>query len=152
MLAHEVTRKLPTAHDDITHETIHPSVLDQSNIMPLPEKDIAEHPELVHDLTPLEKQLRDRWPFDPNSARAKDYAEKSTQDNKTPSLISKALKIGSDAGNFLLAKAVRTDVMTGQGGAISGSVYEKTWFAKMVGETNLGPYLKAFEAEHLGPK
>jgi len=45
-------RKLPTVTDNKTHETIHPSVLQQKSI----------NPDLVCDLLPLEEELRKRWP------------------------------------------------------------------------------------------
>ncbi|KAG0708817.1 hypothetical protein DFH29DRAFT_342656 [Suillus ampliporus] len=50
------TRKLPTAPDNITHETIHPSVLRR-------EKPISFNPALLCKLLPFEEELRKTWPY-----------------------------------------------------------------------------------------
>jgi hypothetical protein len=56
VLAEEHVRKLPTVTDNITHETIHPSVLRQKNLIPI-------NPALLCELLPLEKELQKNWPF-----------------------------------------------------------------------------------------
>jgi hypothetical protein len=144
MLSHEITRQLPTSHDDITHETIHPTILDQSKVLKMSAEDIAAHPELVHDLTELEKQLRDQWPYDPNSPAAKAYTTRVNSNNTPPSLLAKVTKVASDVGHSVLESAFRTEAMPGVEGP---PVYQKTWLAKMAAETHLGPYLNAFEKE-----
>ena len=144
MLSHEITRQLPKSHDDITHETIHPTVLDQSKVLKMPTEDITSHPELVHDLTELEKQLRDQWPYDPNSPAAKAYTTRANSDNATPSLLARATKVASDVGHSVLESAFRTETIPDVEGP---PVYQKTWLAKIAAETHLGPYLNAFEKE-----
>ena len=143
MLAHEITRQLPKSFDNITHETIHPTVLHQSEMSPTAAEDIAAHPELVHDLTELEKQLRDQWPYDPNSPAAKAYTTRANSDNTTPSLLAKVKKVASDVGHSV-ENAFRTETPPGGEGP---PVSQKTWLAKMAAETHLGPYLNAFEKE-----
>lgn len=49
-------RKLPTITDNITHETIHPSVLRQKPL-------ISFDPALLCKLLPLEKELEKKWPY-----------------------------------------------------------------------------------------
>ncbi|KAG1801667.1 uncharacterized protein HD556DRAFT_899124 [Suillus plorans] len=49
-------RKLPTVTDDITHETIHPSVLRQKH-------SISSNPALLCNLLPLEEELQKKWPY-----------------------------------------------------------------------------------------
>jgi hypothetical protein len=49
-------RKLPTVTDDITYETIHPSVLRQKNL-------ISVNLSLLCELLPFEKELQKNWPF-----------------------------------------------------------------------------------------
>jgi hypothetical protein len=53
---------LPTETDDVTHETIHLSVLQQRSLPASLHADLAEHPELVAPLLPLEEALRRHWP------------------------------------------------------------------------------------------
>ncbi|KAH9944322.1 uncharacterized protein BXZ73DRAFT_96809 [Epithele typhae] len=54
-------RPLPTVTDDVTHEVIHPSVLEQ----PSPELQLKQHlmenPDLVHQLLPWEANVRVAW-------------------------------------------------------------------------------------------
>ncbi|KAG1862235.1 hypothetical protein F4604DRAFT_2031375 [Suillus subluteus] len=56
VLSKEYVRKLPTVTDDITHETIHPSVLRQK-------QSISFDPTLVCKLLPLEEELQKKWPY-----------------------------------------------------------------------------------------
>lgn len=49
-------RKLPTITDNITHETIHPSVLRQKAL-------ISFDPALLCKLLPLEEELEKKWPY-----------------------------------------------------------------------------------------
>jgi hypothetical protein len=60
-LATTIQRQLPTSFDPITHETIHPSVLMQSVILPQLADTIAAHPNLVSRLMPLEQQAKKQW-------------------------------------------------------------------------------------------
>ncbi|CCL99034.1 uncharacterized protein FIBRA_01043 [Fibroporia radiculosa] len=54
-------REVPTATDNITHETIHPSVLHQDIIIPELARNIDANPKLVCSLLPLEEQLKGTW-------------------------------------------------------------------------------------------
>ncbi|KAG2044896.1 hypothetical protein BDR03DRAFT_1021376 [Suillus americanus] len=56
LLSKEHVRKLPTVTDNITHETIHPSVLRQK-------QSILFDPTLVCKLLPLEEELQKKWPY-----------------------------------------------------------------------------------------
>ncbi|KAJ7492661.1 hypothetical protein FB451DRAFT_1219174 [Mycena latifolia] len=62
-LAHQIQRTLPTKTDDITHETIHRSVLHQSSVYAQLAVDLSEHPELIAPLLPLEDALRRHWHY-----------------------------------------------------------------------------------------
>jgi hypothetical protein len=108
----------------------------------MPGLDIAAHPELVHELTPLEKQLRDHWPYDPESEVVKSYQARIKTENKEPTTLEKVAKISEIAGHSVVETALHTVAMTSQGGH---PVYQKTWLAKMSEETHLGPYLKALD-------
>ncbi|KAG9222766.1 hypothetical protein CCMSSC00406_0004680 [Pleurotus cornucopiae] len=63
VLAHTIKRRLPTATDSITHEYIHPSVLEQSSLYPSVKDVVTKHPELICELTPLEKEMKLNWPY-----------------------------------------------------------------------------------------
>ncbi|GLB36111.1 putative uncharacterized alpha/beta hydrolase domain (DUF2235) [Lyophyllum shimeji] len=63
VLAHTIQRPLPTFPNDVAHETIHASVLEQSTLSPELANVIAKHPELVHPLLPLEEEVKLNWPL-----------------------------------------------------------------------------------------
>ncbi|KAL4070904.1 hypothetical protein J3A83DRAFT_4093964, partial [Scleroderma citrinum] len=65
VLAEKHVRCLPTRTDDITHETIHPSVLDQVRLVPQLAQTIRENPSLVCRLLPLEEEVQKSWPYVP---------------------------------------------------------------------------------------
>ncbi|KAG6336090.1 hypothetical protein ID866_2987 [Astraeus odoratus] len=69
VLADEQVRQLPTKTDNITHETIHPSVLKQAQIHPLLAKSLQENPSLLCRLLPLEVEMEKNWPYDPKEGR-----------------------------------------------------------------------------------
>ena len=54
-------RSLPTVTDDVTHEVIHPSVLEQTNPIPELSYILNEHPEMVHTLLPWEMKMKEGW-------------------------------------------------------------------------------------------
>lgn len=58
-------RQLPTATNDVTHETIHPSVLRQKTLVTAVEHDIKQHPDLICSLLPLEDELKVNWSYTP---------------------------------------------------------------------------------------
>ena len=73
-------RPLPSL-DDTTQETVHPSVLEQDKLPLRLKEHLSEHPELIHQLRPLEEEWKRRWPYNPDSAQAQDY--KLSQANQT---------------------------------------------------------------------
>ncbi|KAF8960979.1 hypothetical protein BDZ97DRAFT_2034223 [Flammula alnicola] len=76
LLASTVQRTLPTTpNNPNTHESIHPSVLQQAKLNPSTlHAIVTQHPTLVAALMPLEEQIKKEWPYDPNSPEAKVYA------------------------------------------------------------------------------
>ncbi|KAF9040575.1 hypothetical protein BJ165DRAFT_308104 [Panaeolus papilionaceus] len=77
LLASTTDRQLPTmANDPVTHESIHPSVLLQKKLNSSLLNLMREHPDIMYTLQPLEEAARARWPYDPNSQRAQEYAGK----------------------------------------------------------------------------
>jgi len=61
-LAKTIQRKIPTETDNVTHESIHPSVLRQKTLVPELAEHLAKNPHLVCDLLPLEEELKAGWP------------------------------------------------------------------------------------------
>jgi hypothetical protein len=71
-IVHTIHRSLPTATDNITHETIHASVMEQMPINPTLGDLLLNHPEIVSSLSPLEVQIKMNWPFEPQPASVDD--------------------------------------------------------------------------------
>ncbi|KAI6047670.1 hypothetical protein EDC04DRAFT_11053 [Pisolithus marmoratus] len=71
-LAKEHTRQLPSKTDRITHETVHPSVLDQAQLVPQLAKNIQDNPSLVCGLLPLEEKMKRHWAYDPKKGKLLD--------------------------------------------------------------------------------
>ncbi|KAI0004139.1 hypothetical protein BJV74DRAFT_763443 [Russula compacta] len=63
VLADTIHRQFPTSFNPTTHESIHPSVLTQSAMLPQLRDTLATHPDLIYPLMPLEQQAKQRWPF-----------------------------------------------------------------------------------------
>ncbi|KAJ7783742.1 hypothetical protein DFH07DRAFT_726840 [Mycena maculata] len=61
-VAKKIQRTLPMETNNVTHETIHCSVLEQKSVTPALGTDLHEHPELIVPLLPLEDALRRAWP------------------------------------------------------------------------------------------
>ncbi|KAJ7487558.1 hypothetical protein B0H11DRAFT_1720990 [Mycena galericulata] len=61
-VAKQIQRTLPTQTNNVTHETIHSSVLEQRSVYAALGNDLSEHPELIAPLLPLESALRLHWP------------------------------------------------------------------------------------------
>ncbi|KAH9950393.1 hypothetical protein B0H21DRAFT_723255 [Amylocystis lapponica] len=64
-IATTIQRKLPTNTNNVTHETIHPSVLMQQSLIPALADDLRAHPGVVGSLLPLEIELKANWPYVP---------------------------------------------------------------------------------------
>lgn len=81
-LAKTIQRKIPTAPDEITHETIHPSVLEQkllSEIIPELLENVKKNPGLVAPLLPLEEELKRNWKVIQNKENAQGLQKQGSQ-------------------------------------------------------------------------
>ncbi|KAL0569552.1 hypothetical protein V5O48_012415 [Marasmius crinis-equi] len=92
-LALTTERTLPTSNNEVTHETIHPSVLRQSTLTPAVKDLIDKHPELVSKLLPLEEEMKAQWPYVPGKADIKD--DKKDTKGKANGALSKIVKEAS---------------------------------------------------------
>ncbi|EPQ60681.1 hypothetical protein GLOTRDRAFT_118837 [Gloeophyllum trabeum ATCC 11539] len=96
MLADTIQRQYPTSTNEVTHEHIHPSVLEQKSLLPALRADIEQHPELIAELMPLEEEMRQNWPyhFDKHSAPVQAAATVSPKSGIIGELLEKGTKLG----------------------------------------------------------
>jgi len=78
-LATKAQRRLPSVPDQITHESIHSSVLHQQSVSPVLSGILTSHPHIVCPLLPLEEEMKAKWAYDPSSPSALAY-EKQLKD------------------------------------------------------------------------
>jgi uncharacterized protein (DUF2235 family) len=103
-LSDSIQRQIPTAPNDVTNETIHPSVLQEKNMLPALKDVIAQYPQLVLPLMPLEEHLKSTWPYVPGQNPPKDGATEHVAEVKTPtsprssSFLSAIVRKGSQLG------------------------------------------------------
>ncbi|KAF8168146.1 hypothetical protein B0H34DRAFT_684398 [Crassisporium funariophilum] len=84
ILANTGQRPLPTMpNDPITHESIHPSVLQQQSLYPALSELLKKHPKIVCNLSPMEEEMKMKWRYDPESEAAKAYALKLKTQSET---------------------------------------------------------------------
>ncbi len=60
-VAESIQRTLPTVTNDVTHEVIHSSVLEQAHVVPELKAILGAHPNLVVPLHPWEVTAKTRW-------------------------------------------------------------------------------------------
>lgn len=60
-IAETIQRTLPTSTNDVTHEQIHSSVLQQQNPIPQVTQIIEANPDIIAPLSPLEQHVRLSW-------------------------------------------------------------------------------------------
>ncbi|KAK7059013.1 hypothetical protein VNI00_001637 [Paramarasmius palmivorus] len=86
-------RSLPTGKNDVTHESIHPSVLKQPKLDPAVKKLIDKHPELIAKLHPLEEEMKVQWPYDPEKVETHDAkGDQHGKDNLLDSIFASTAK------------------------------------------------------------
>ena len=114
-LASEVTRQLPTSTDDVTHETIHPSVLQQDHILPQLQANITSNTSLVTGLITQEEELKQIWPYVPGRYPPTDI--KTTEEGNRPdnamhkSFINMTISKGDELGQKVLHQLSQTEIM-----------------------------------------
>ncbi|KZT30531.1 hypothetical protein NEOLEDRAFT_1053819 [Neolentinus lepideus HHB14362 ss-1] len=101
MLADRIQRQYPTSTNDITHEYIHSSVLEQKTILPALRNDIELNPALIPPLMPLEEEMKVSWPYKPG----KHPAQAGTQAIQSPATGSSVLVEVLQKGKEILNSA-----------------------------------------------
>jgi len=141
-LTDKITRQLPTSTNDITHETIHPSVLRQKQMLPQLQANIDKDPALVCGLIPFEDEIKKNWPYVPGKYPPQDAKTEEIQkpaEAVHKSLLDMAIHKGTELGHHALHDITHTEVMRNASGA---PVYEKSWLGRHADETPFGSYLK----------
>ncbi|KAF9229239.1 hypothetical protein BS17DRAFT_10792 [Gyrodon lividus] len=150
VLARENNRQLPTKTDDVTHETIHPSVLQQEHMVPQLQKNIQENRSLVCDLLPLEEEMKKNWPYIPGKSIPKD--SKGSTQVKSASVAKATLvwsatreivSLGTELGTEII-KEVQTQVTasTSANGAVGEQSSATAWLTSLAHESHVGAVLK----------
>jgi len=121
-LAHEIQRTIPSKTDNITHEYIHPSVLEQSVTIPKVSQNIKANPTLLCELQELEDLVKKEWPWVPgdHSTSGKD-GEQDVASQK--SMLHSLQRMTSEAE--------KTEVMVDEGGKPR---YEESWLGSIIHE------------------
>lgn len=139
-LADKITRQLPTVTDNVTHETIHPSVLNQAHVLPQLKTDIDNNPALVCGLLPAEEDLRKNWPFVPGKYPPKDYkTTEQPEDALHKSLVNMAIHKGTQLSQHALHEITHSDLIKNASGS---TVSEKNWIGRHASETPFGNMLE----------
>jgi len=148
VLADTVKRQLPTQDDDITHETIHPSVLEQDHILPQLQQSIDSNPSLVCSLLPLEMEVKKNWPYVPGKHDIK-QSKGSSQVQQVPavhrdvieSTTNEVFSIGKELGQHIFREF--SSVTTTTGGGDSGKpLLGASLLSTLAHESNIGAILR----------
>jgi hypothetical protein len=83
IFASTLRRILPTSDVNTrTHEQIHSSVLEQSQLDPTLSATLKKFPALIAPLGELEQEVKTSWPYNPDTVEAKAYAAKLAAQGK----------------------------------------------------------------------
>lgn len=148
VLANSIQRQIPTSFNPGTHESIHPSILEQSAVLPQLKNTLATYPDLISQLMPLEQQAKQQWP-PPSGKHMKEDTTNTTELQASEvtivvargSIISRAMKS---------LRRPRRDSATRSIGTLSQrrdptgqmTIDEKGWLARMVQETSFGVFIR----------
>ncbi|KAI0788471.1 hypothetical protein C8Q75DRAFT_234182 [Abortiporus biennis] len=89
-IADKIQRTLPTVTDDVTHETVHASVLQQPQLNPTLQDNIKKNPLLVTPLLPLEEEIRNRWKVNPAKAQKSQKESEVSQQSRKDDFLAQA--------------------------------------------------------------
>jgi len=135
-MAYTITRQLPTITDEVTQETVHPSVAKHAHLLPQLKANLEKNPALICKLLPLEIQEKEKWPYTPGSNPPKDVKIAGNPDGSTKSsFLNMALAKGKELGQQALHGLTHTEIMKNASGE---PVYEPNRLARHVDETPFG--------------
>lgn len=105
-IAETIQRTLPTSTNDVTHEKIHASVLQQRHPNPGAQSAIQADPSIVAPLNPLEQYIKDNWRVTHVSQETVVHDEGHGTDSKDLENVlhaaKQAIKGGENIGKALL--------------------------------------------------
>lgn len=145
--AKEHTRQLPSKTDEVTHETVHPSVLNQVHLVPQLVKNIQDNPSLVCGLLPLEERMKRDWAYDPKKGKLVEpecEAPTNFQWRISKSVVSVHAELEKGVNEQIETTKVTTDVCGNgtQSLAVSDSGLDG-WLARLTHESHVGTMLRA---------
>jgi uncharacterized protein (DUF2235 family) len=130
--ASEVTRQVPASTDDVTHETIHSSVLQQGYILPQLQANITNNPSLVIGIMAQEEELKKTWPYVPGKHPPTDI--KTTEEGNRPDDA-----MHKSFVNMALSKAEELERRVHQQlSEAENASSDKGWLVRHVDETPFG--------------
>jgi len=144
-LALENTRKLPTQTDDLTHEKIHPSVLEQDHLSQELRENILKNPSLLCHLLPFEEEMKNNWPYVPGknvptdciiSTHSESHSETAVLWTATREVVSVGTKLGTE-----IAQKVHTRVVASKStheGVTSEHFSATSWSMNLAHEGRAG--------------
>ncbi|TBU45101.1 hypothetical protein BD309DRAFT_860932 [Dichomitus squalens] len=135
-LAKSIQRKLPTQTDDITHEVIHSSVLEQKQVVPELRKVLDANPAIVATLLPWETKMKEYWAVKLHTRAP------GVPDSETVVTAADADPAHQTHHASLLHKAGEAIKHIKHGDVHKEHV--KDWLGKLVHESNIGPVVKEF--------
>jgi hypothetical protein len=145
ILADTIQRQIPTSFNPVTHESIHPSIFEQSAILPQLKHTLATFPDLVGQLMPLEEQAKQQWPHILGQHMKEDTM--NSVECRTPGGTA-GVRYGSIVSR--LVKSFGKDDTTRSLGTLSQrrdptrrmSIDENGWLSRLVQETSLGVFIR----------
>ncbi|PSS37677.1 hypothetical protein PHLCEN_2v501 [Hermanssonia centrifuga] len=116
-IANSIQRTIPTTTNDITHETIHPSVLKQRQLKPELLQDVQNNPALIWTLLPLEEQMKDNWQVKRAMTASEESGDNAKKSHRTLKHIlhtaQEVAKDGSQIGHALYYSVTHKESDTG---------------------------------------
>ncbi len=116
-IANSIQRTIPTTTNDITHETIHPSVLKQKQLKPELLQDVQNNPALIWTLLPLEEQIKDNWQVKRAMTASEESGDNAKKSHRTLKHIlhtaQEVAKDGSQVGHALYYSVTHKESDTG---------------------------------------
>lgn len=150
------TRQVPAKTDNITHETVHPSVLEQDQIENQLREDILKNSFPVCGLLPLEEELKRNWPYVPGKNVPRDSKGSAQVDSTTAveatvlwSATREVFSVGAQLGTEII-KEVQARVVTSKSanGATGKQSAATSWLMSLAHESHAGAVLKEIAQNH----
>lgn len=144
VLGDTIQRPTPTSTDDVTHEKIHSSVLQQNSLTAQVQQAVQANPDLIAPLSPLEQYVKDNWRVThaPVDSEEKDPGNEADK-NELARLLhtaKEALKGGENVGRTLLNSLTHKDTTPS---VPSPSTHDQTSaLHKLIGEHSMGAVFK----------